>query len=127
MALFYFLLKDGRKTFPDAEGQEFADQEGARAHARAVACELMRNREAATAHWRIQVCDDYLQPLHDCFFADVDQTLENFPADLRGSVIKVARTAAGMNDAYQDIGASMAEMRKTLGRLDDLISRRPPS
>src|SRR3954451_10008589 len=125
MALFYFLLKAGRKSFPDTEGQEFADEEVARAHARAVACELMRNRETKTAHWRIQVCDDYLQPRYDCFFADVDQTLERFPADLRVSVTKVARTTAAMNDTYQNIDAAMADLRRTLGRLDSMISGKP--
>jgi len=124
MALFYFLLKAGRNTFPDTEGVECANEEGALAHARTVARELMRNREASTAHWRIQVCDDYLRPRHDCLFAEVDQTLEMFPADIREQVAKAARTAAAMNDALQNIDASFADLRSTLGRLDGIISPR---
>ena len=74
MPLFYFILKAGCHTYPDTEGQEFADEAGARAHAHAVARELMRNRESRTGHWRMQVCDDYLEPRYECLFADIDQT-----------------------------------------------------
>ena len=41
MALFYFILKVGRQTFPDPAGEEFDDVAGARLHAHAVARELM--------------------------------------------------------------------------------------
>jgi hypothetical protein len=125
MPLFYFLLKAGRKTFPDTDGQEFEDEEDARGHARAVARELMRNREARTGHWRVQVCDDYLQPRYECLFADVDQTLEMFGADLRVSVIAAARTTAAMGDAYREIDATMADLRRTLSRMDSLLSKSP--
>jgi hypothetical protein len=71
MPLYYFILKAGRHSYPDSEGQEFADEAAARVHARAVARELMRNREAKTSHWRIQVCDDYLLPRYEYPFADL--------------------------------------------------------
>ena len=125
MPLFYFLLKAGRQTFPDTEGQEFVDQASARAHADAVARELMRNRETKTGHWCIQVCDDYLRPLHECVFADVDQTLDAFGADLRVSVAAVARTTAAMNEALQSIDAAMADLRQTLSRMDFVMDRFP--
>jgi hypothetical protein len=92
MPLFYFILRAGRHTCPDSKGQEFADEAGAQAHARAVARELMRNRETKTGHWRIQVCNDHLEPRYECLFADVDQTLDRFGSDFRGSVKTVART-----------------------------------
>ena len=71
MPLFYFILKAGTHTYPDSEGQEFSDVATARAHAHAVAQELMRNRENETGDWRIQVCDDDLKPCYECLFADV--------------------------------------------------------
>lgn len=72
MRLYYFVLKTGRHVYPDSEGQEFPDDGAAREHACAVARELMRNREDRTGHWRIQVCDDYLQPRYEFLFADLD-------------------------------------------------------
>src|SRR5207253_2397062 len=95
--------KAGRHTFPDKEGEEFADEAGARAHADAVARELMRNREARTSHWSVEVCDDYLRPCYECLFAEVDEKLEGFGAQVRVPVTAVARTTAAMNDALRNI------------------------
>lgn len=118
MALFYFILRVGRKTFPDPIGEEFEDIANARAHAHIVARELMRNRESRTGHWRIQVCDDYLQPRYECLFAEVDQRLQAFGDIMRGSVIRVARTTAALNDAMQDIDDTMSDLRQTMQLLD---------
>ena len=83
MPLYYFVLKTGCHSYPDVEGQEFPDDAAAQAHAHAVARELMRNRERKTAHWRVQICDDYLQPRYERLFADIDQTLEEYDSNLR--------------------------------------------
>lgn len=125
MPLYYFVLKAGRHTYPDSEGQEFADENAARAHAQAVARELMRNRESRTAHWRIQVCDDYLQPRCQFLFADIDHTLERFVEDFRVSVQSVARTAAAMNDYLREIDAAMTSLRQMINQIDSIISSRP--
>ena len=130
MPLFYFILKAGRHTYPDSEGQEFADVTGARAHAHAVARDLMRNREAKTGHWRVQVCDDYLEPCYECLFADIDNTLKGYDGhgyagDLRSSVTSVARTTAAMGDALREIDAAMTDLRQTLNRIDFIVSSRP--
>src|SRR3954462_2626644 len=103
MALFYFIVKIGRESFPDSQGDEFDDLEGAKQHAEVVAGELMRNREFKTAHWRIQVCDDYLQPLYECLFAETNPKLARYDEVLRGSVVRAARTAAKMNETMQQI------------------------
>jgi hypothetical protein len=124
MPLFYFILKAGRQIIPDTEGEEFENEAGARSHARAVARELMRNREAKTSHWRVQVCDDYLQPRYEYLFADVDEKLEAFGADVRVSVTAVARTTAAMNDAVEKIDTSLAELRQTIDRIDFILSSR---
>jgi len=125
MPLFYFILKAGRHTFPDTEGEEFHDEAGARAHAHAVARELMRNREARTSHWRVEVCDDYLRPRYECLFADVDEKLEAFGEEARLSLTAVARTTAFMSDAVRNIDASVAALRQTIDRIDFILSSRP--
>ena len=125
MPLYYFVLKTGRRSYPDSEGQEFPDDTAAQAHAHAVAHELMRNREIKTGHWRIEVCDDYLQPCYECLFADLDHTLERFDSDLRGALTRVARTRAAMGDALRGIDAGMADLKQMLDRIDSIISGRP--
>jgi hypothetical protein len=125
MPLFYFILKTGRHSYPDNEGQEFADEVAAQGHAHAVARELMRNREARTAHWRIQVCDDYLQPRYECLFADIDTTLQRFDSDFRTSLTRVARTTAAMGDALRGIDAGMTDLKQMIERMDFIISSRP--
>jgi hypothetical protein len=118
MALYYFILKVGRKRFPDPVGEEFEDFTDARAHAHTVAGELMRNRENWTGHWRVEVCDDCLQPCYECLFADVDQRLKAFGDVVRGSVIRVARTTAALNDALLNIDDTMSDLRQTMRLLD---------
>jgi hypothetical protein len=123
MALFYFIIKVGRESFPDTMGDEFDDLRGAKKHAEIVAGELMRNREFKTAHWRIQVCDDYLLPLYECLFAEVNQKLARYDAEMRASVIRAARSAAAMNDAMQQIGHTMTDLRQTMQLLDTATAR----
>ena len=118
MALFYFILKVGRKTFPDPVGDEFENVADARAHAHTVAHELMRNRESKTGHWRVQVCDDYLQPCYECLFADLDPRLQAYGDVVRGSMIRAARTTAALNDAMQNIDDTMSDLRQTMRLLD---------
>jgi len=123
MALFYFIVKIGRESFPDSKGDEFDDLEGAKKHAEVVAGELMRNREFATAHWRIQVCDDYLLPLHECLFAEINQKLASYGVETRGSIVRGAKSAAAMNDAMQQISLTMTDLRQTMMLLDAATAR----
>jgi hypothetical protein len=125
MPLYYFVLKAGHHTYPDSEGQEFANEREAQGHAHAVARELMRNREARTSHWRIQVCDDYLQPRYEYLFADIDNTLDRFDSDFRGSVQAVARTTAAIGDSLRQIDTAMTDLRNMIVQIDSIISSRP--
>ena len=127
MPLYYFVLKAGRHTYPDSEGQEFADDTAARFHAHAVARELMRNREARTAHWRVEVCDDYLQPRFEYLFADVDNTLERFDDEIRVSVKRVAQTTAAIGDSLRNIDTAMTDLRLMIGQIDCILSTRLPA
>jgi methyl-accepting chemotaxis protein len=123
MALFYFILKIGREYFPDPEGEEFKDLEDAKKHAQAVAGDLMRNREFKTAHWRIQVCDDYLQPAYECLFAEINPKLLVYEDRLRDSVVRAARTSGAISDAMQQIGHTMSDLRQTMRLMDAAIAQ----
>ena len=125
MPLYYFVLKAGRHTYPDSEGQEFDNDTAARFHAHAVARELMRNRETRTAHWRVEVCDDYLQPRFEYLFADVDNTLERFDSEFRASVKQAARTTAAIGDSLRQIDTAMTDLRDMINRIDSIMASRP--
>jgi hypothetical protein len=122
MPLFYFVLKAGRKSVPDEDGQELADEAGARLHAEVVARQLMRNREAQTRMWRIQVCNDYLEPLCEVLFADVDETLAHLAPQFRLSIQKVASNAGALSDAVGEINRTLSDVRQTLSRADRILS-----
>jgi len=122
--LFYFTLKARGRSIPDMEGQELADATAARRHALTVAQQLMRGRENETHHWRIQVCDDYLKPLFDVFFAEADETLKGH-AQIKQSVERAARTAAAFSDAVESMQATLNEIRETLARADQVLAAMP--
>jgi len=125
MPLYYFVLKAGRHAYTDTEGQEFDDDEAAQIHAHAVARELMRNRETRTAHWCIQVCDDYLQPRFEYLFADVDSTLASVDDEFRVSLKAAARTTAEIGDSLRQIDTAMADLRNIISQIDSIIAHRP--
>lgn len=118
MATFFFNLKDGRTVIPDPDGTELCDEPAARAHAVTVAREAMRNNEARTRNWRIQVCNANRNVLFEVLFASVDETMDHFSADLRKSVENVSTKFASLSDAIHDVRMSMLELRTTLARSD---------
>jgi hypothetical protein len=120
--LFYFVLKTPRQTIPDPDGQEMADTTAARLHAVAVAQQLMQHREADTRGWRIQVCDDYLHPLFEVLFAEVDESFAGFPIHVQASIEDVVRTAASLNDAIYNMQTTLSDVRQTLGRADRILA-----
>ncbi|MBX9826472.1 MAG: hypothetical protein K2Y27_15965 [Xanthobacteraceae bacterium] len=126
MPLFYFVLRAGRQTIADRDGQELADEAAARRYATDVARQLMRNREGDTRGWRVQVCDDYLRPLFEVFFAEVDESLKGYPPGYQRAIGQVARTAAGLNDAVTAMRVTLTDVQTTLQRAGRLLASLSP-
>jgi hypothetical protein len=125
--LFYFVLKVRQQSLADEQGQELPDVGAARSHAVAVAKELMRNREPGTHHWRIEVCDDYAMPLFEVLFATVNESVAQYPRDMRTSIKRVARTVAALNDAVVDTRRTLSDARETLARAQKILDALPRS
>jgi hypothetical protein len=125
MPLFYFTLKAGQKTIPDPEGQELADMSAARLHALVVARQLMRHREKESRSWRIQVCDDYLQPLFEVFFAEIDESFEGTPQHLQAAIEDVARMVAALDDCMVAMRVTLSDARAILVRADHILASMP--
>jgi t-SNARE complex subunit (syntaxin) len=116
MSIYFFNLKDCRTTIPDPDGTELADESAARAHAIVVAREAMRNNEARTRNWRIQVCRADRTPLFEVLFASVDETMDHLPNDMRQSVENISKKFASLADTIQDVRMSMLAIRTTIAR-----------
>jgi hypothetical protein len=122
MPLYYFTLKYGRHTVTDDEGEELPDDAAAKSHAESIARDLMQSRELKTRFWRIEVCDDYLNPLFDLCFSEADKTIGHLPAEWRNAIATVSRTAGGLIDAVVTIQGTLAEVRATLKDADRLLA-----
>jgi hypothetical protein len=120
MSLYYFNLKQRDGTVPDGDGTDLADDTAARAHACAVAGELMRHREAQRRAWRLQICDAERRLLFELLFADVDASLDHLSPDLKASVREFYVKTGGMNDTINDVRATLHQLKGTLARADGL-------
>lgn len=122
MPLYYFILKSGPDIIPDREGAELPDLATARAHAISVARDLMHNRELQARNWRLEVCDDYLVPCFEIFFADVDETIAQLEPQYQDSIKAGARISVSLSEAFYQVRNSFADVRETLARADTVIA-----
>jgi len=118
MPRYYFNLKNSEGTLLDHEGTVLPDLEAARAHARLVMLELMRNANKQTRTWRLVVSDHNLLPCFECLFASHDESIAHLPPDLRSSIETAYGKQAALTDAIIDVRASILQLRSTLARSD---------
>ena len=121
MPLYFFILKNGRQIIPDRDGEEFADQGAARDYAVAVARELMRNGSVHARSWRLQVCDEDLQPCFELLFASIDDSLSHLPLECRNSIEHACRNTALLHDSIADVQNSLLQVRDTLISADRIM------
>lgn len=122
MPLFYFILKDGCSTIPDRDGVELSDEHAARSEAICVARELMRNRQHQTRLWRLQVCDAYLRPCFELLFASIDDSRAHLPVESRAYFELVCHNTAALQDAILDLKGTLAQLRDTLTKADEVMA-----
>lgn len=120
MPLFYFILKTGREKIPDREGFEFANDEMARAHATAVAEELMRNRETMTRAWQLEVRDEDLQPCFELLFGEMDKSFVHEGPYTRESVAELSRSTAKLFEVVDEVRTGLSEV---MAQAEELMKR----
>ena len=125
MPLFYFVLKDGGEPVPDREGNEFPDKAAAYLCANTVARELMRNREAATRFWRLQVCDDDLRPVSEVPFATIDDSTCHLSDENRSTIQRTCRNIGLLSDTIYEVRATLRQIKATIARADEIILNSP--
>lgn len=119
---YFFRLKAQDTILTDLDGVDLADEHAALAHARAVAGELMRNRERECRSWRIEVLDDTLSVQFELMFASFDGSLGHLAPHLRQSVERACRSFGSLSDVIVDIRTTIDEVRETLRAVDGALA-----
>jgi hypothetical protein len=117
MPRYFFNLRTKDGCVRDREGTFLADEASARAHASAVARELMQHRQARTRYWRLDVCDEE-KPCFDLLFARIDDSMSHLDPELRRSIESVSATAASLSETIAAVGVSLMQIKATLARTE---------
>jgi len=116
MPRFHFHLRAHGTIHRDFDGAELTDLAAARAHAAAVADELMHHSGSGTRHWSMRVEDENGKLQFDLFFADVDPSLASYPAQARLLASQTCRRLGTLTDALDAARATRREARVLLAR-----------
>src|SRR5690349_17930492 len=116
MPRYHFHLRDYGNIHRDLEGTELPDVNAARAHAEAVAEELMRHSGFRARYWSLGVECGLGEPKFDLFFADVDKRLAKQPARRRVTDSETCRKIGALTDLCSAIRATAMESRILLAR-----------
>ena len=116
MPRFHFHLRAEDTIHRDLDGTDCADVSAARAHALAVAEELMHHSDRRTRHWSMRVENEDGKPAFDVFFADVDASLEGQPAHMRMLTAKTCRRYGALIDTLCALRATLTETRILIAR-----------
>jgi hypothetical protein len=122
MPLYYFILKSDRDNYADEQGEELADLGAARRYAETVARELMQGREPETRFWRVEVCDDYAEPLFEVLFAEVDRTIDHLPVPWRDAIHNTCLRMGRLTDAISRVKTTISEVQNTLNEANRLLN-----
>lgn len=116
MPQFFFNLKHLSGVVVDPDGANFPDVESARAHATTTVHELMKNREATTRSWRLDVCDSERLTLFGIAFADEDRSLDHLSPPLRASLNEVRCETIRLLDNVQETRTMLLRIMAVLAR-----------
>jgi hypothetical protein len=116
MRRFYFHLRAAGTIHHDADGTDLPDGAAARAHATAVAQELMHHADRGKRHWSIRVENEHGRHELDLFFADVDPSLAAYSPQTRLLVIETCRRLSALTDVLCAARAARIEARILVAR-----------
>lgn len=116
MPRFHFHLRACGALHRDLAGTDCLDLTQARAHAVAVAQELMDRSEQGYRHWSMRVEDANGEPVFDLFLADVAARRELLPVDMHELIALTCRRHAELIDVLCAVRATIAESRMLRAR-----------
>src|SRR5262245_42854058 len=116
MSQYYFHLRAHGNIYRDFHGAELPDFNTARAHAGAVAEELMRHSDFRARHWSMLVEDEKGVLQFDLFFSDVDESLAEHSPTSRARASETCRRIGALTDLRSAARATMVESCILLAR-----------
>jgi Domain of unknown function (DUF6894) len=116
MPVYFFDLSDATGLVQDPDGTHLPDEMAAREHARAVAGELMCNRELDTRAWRLQVRDHEHRPCFHMMFVEVDPRLAELPAEMQTAIINGWTRSTSLHDSIKELHLTVRQVRATIAR-----------
>ena len=116
MPTYFFNLKNAEGTILDPVGTDLPDEHAAWEHARIVANEIMRHREARTRFWRLQVADGNRDACFDLLFANIDDSIRHLSPELRGSVENLCAKSASLCETIHAVKLTLLQMKGTIAR-----------
>jgi hypothetical protein len=116
MPRFHFHLRAHRTIHRDPDGTDLPDLAAARAHATAVAQELMLYSDPATRHWSMRVEDPHGERQFDLFFPEVDARLGVCSPQLRMLATETCRRISALIDTFCAARATQIEARILIAR-----------
>lgn len=122
MPRFFFDLNRRGILLRDDDGTELPDEGAARAHAKDVARELLRNNEWRARNWRLQIRDSAGAHCSELFFSSLDDSLAHLTPELRSSIDALCRGTAYLSDAISSVQTTLEDVRETLASAAGLAS-----
>jgi hypothetical protein len=116
MPRYHFHLRDYGALHRDLEGTELPDVNAARAHAEAVAEELMQGSSFRTRYWSLGVEGWRGESKFDLFFADVDKRLAGHSPRSRAADSETCRKIGALTDLCSTLRGTLIESRMLLAR-----------
>ena len=116
MPTYTFKVLDGCDDIEDETGVSFQQRDRAIRYARGVVHELMRNREAQTRTWRLDVYENGEGPICTFPFAGIDPTLDHIVPKLRTMVEAMSERKRLLNDALHAVKVTVQESRALVAR-----------
>ncbi len=116
MPRYHFHLRDHGTIRRDLHGTELPGFDAARAHASAVAEELMRHSGFHTLYCSMLVEDGRGEQQFDLFFSDVDESLAEDSPTSRALASVTCRRAGALTDLRSAVRATIMESRILLAR-----------
>jgi hypothetical protein len=118
MPIYFFNLHTPNSVVRDPSGTDLPDEGSARAHALAVARELMRHREAQTRSWQLFVSDSEGREVFQTLLATADESLERFSPELRSSMEAMHAQSASLSDTIRSVHHSILRLQGTMARAE---------
>jgi hypothetical protein len=116
MPRYYFNLDAGYTSVADPDGTDLADGTAARAHARAVACEIMAHNENKTRSWALEVYDCDGEKLFEVPFVTTDPTIRHFHPTTRRVIEEACEKRRAFARAVRASRATISRSRVTVAR-----------